>query len=211
MKKTNKIKNYSLKAAKIGKKKNVKGFTLVELIVVIAIIGVLAVVLVPNMMNYLKKASISKANDSTAKIAEQANLIAAELEMDGKVLSGNYATAAISFSSGENASDFASKLDAAVPDLNDDDKIFIAFGNDGQVAYVVYQEHGSASNASDKSKYIGAYPKATTLDDYKGSSYTFDSIKTACNTDAVNRGVISGGSTNNNTNTNNGSGNETPQ
>lgn len=41
---------------------NKKGFTLVELVVVIAIIGVLAAILVPSMMGYVKKARMKTAN-----------------------------------------------------------------------------------------------------------------------------------------------------
>lgn len=51
------------------KKKNNKGFTLVELLVVIAIIGILAVVAVPALMNNIDKAKAAKvvADYSTIK------------------------------------------------------------------------------------------------------------------------------------------------
>lgn len=43
------------------KKKNLKGFTLAELIMVIMILGALAALLIPTMMNYVKKARIRAA------------------------------------------------------------------------------------------------------------------------------------------------------
>ncbi|MGN1411850.1 MAG: type II secretion system protein [Oscillospiraceae bacterium] len=49
-------------------KKSFKGFTLVELVVVIAIIGVLASILVPNMMGYVRKSKYTKANSNARSI-----------------------------------------------------------------------------------------------------------------------------------------------
>lgn len=64
-------------------KKSQKGFTLVELVVVIAIIGVLAAILVPSMLNYVKKSRLKTAN-SNAKLAYNAAAeYLADLETQG--------------------------------------------------------------------------------------------------------------------------------
>ncbi|MBQ8928201.1 MAG: type II secretion system protein [Oscillospiraceae bacterium] len=50
------------------RRRGFKGFTLVELIVVIAVIGVLAGILVPTMMGYVKKAKIANANSAAKSL-----------------------------------------------------------------------------------------------------------------------------------------------
>ena len=58
-------------------KRTAKGFTLIELIIVIAIIGILLGILMPSMMNYYRRSRIQAAN-ADAKMVYNAAQTAAQ-------------------------------------------------------------------------------------------------------------------------------------
>ena len=75
------------------KNSNKKGFTLVELVVVIAIIGVLAAILVPSMMGYVKKSRLKTANGNAKTAYNGVSEYIADLETQGKLTDADSAKA----------------------------------------------------------------------------------------------------------------------
>ena len=86
------------------KKSNKKGFTLVELIVVIAIMAILAAVLVPTVTNKIKDANESSAKSSVSALAEsiRADIITANTNTN-LTFQGEYCTVTITPASGTDA------------------------------------------------------------------------------------------------------------
>lgn len=67
------------------KKKNNKGFSLVELIVVIAIMAVLMVVLAPAMLRYVEKSRIQKDESAVGEIINATNIALSDEKVNAAV------------------------------------------------------------------------------------------------------------------------------
>lgn len=71
------------------KKKNNKGFSLVELIIVIAIMAVLMIILTPTLLRYVEKCRAQKDDSLVAEVIETVNHALVIDEINAKVKEGD--------------------------------------------------------------------------------------------------------------------------
>ncbi|WP_443719705.1 type II secretion system protein [Ruminococcus callidus] len=148
------------------KKKNRKGFSLVELIVVLVIMAILAAALVPTLVGYIKQTRQSNAKNEAASCVSAAQTIASSAFAAGTYTgNGSGNTVTLTFTG-----DVATTSDGAKM-LNEIESLAEVKG--GTVIAVTIG--GSGSSTAGEAKVVDlVYDDGTTAVHYNGSKYEAD-------------------------------------
>lgn len=157
------------------------GFTLIELIVVIAIIGVLAAILVPAMMGYVRKSKITTANTAAKSVYNGLNTAMVEMEyldLPPRQLTGEMTV---------TGAEVIAQRNFAIPNTPTSDyntlrntlfaKVCQYFSDVAKVDEITFRlvDNGCEGVGVINGGYPGSYPINISIDDYVAEGGSWDS------------------------------------
>ncbi|MDE7293739.1 MAG: type II secretion system GspH family protein [Oscillospiraceae bacterium] len=156
-----------------------KGFTLIELIVVIAIIGVLAAILVPSMIGYVADSKISTANSNAKLTYTNTATYATKCETAGFPMGTASSLSQASLQTVANST-YELKTPTQSSDVNLSNALMALQGNANATTAGVVSVNITAQGFSDRTSwakstsdvnYVGNYPVASTADNAGRSTW----------------------------------------
>ena len=138
--------------------KKQKGFTLVELIVVIAIIGVLASILIPSMMGFVKKSKYATANANAKEIYNNLTVYATQLYVS-KGITGGFPNVTVSKQYLRDTYNSMSEKERQAMSVDLEGYFGVVYDSNGYPAKVAW------AKSNNDNEVVGRYPNPSSVEE----------------------------------------------